>query len=350
MGLEPWLTLGGWIDTVSGVLFALLGVAVALVRPRRLLNAGFALFAIGFGVHFVCSNIRNVVPAVPLAVYDYGGDLGMALWAPGAVLVAERFPAPWRPLQASGRRLARGFTAVYLAAYIGIGWITAAFGHYDGTAGEPRWYDLGVAWPVQNAAWAALWMVLLALPLRFATPGPAARDRRAILLVAASLLAYNNLGDGMAAGVIFLHGSDGGLLAQGLADLVATLVVACLWAVAAARTTGADRRAAGWMAALGLACYAGGILFEQAVGSGEAANLGLLGLSRIAGVAVLAYAILRLQLFDIDVKVKWTLGRSTLVGIFVAVFFVVDQLIQVFAGRAFGPVAGKIEQAHVLRA
>lgn len=53
-------------------------------------------------------------------------------------------------------------------------------------------------------------------------------------------------------------------------------------------------------------------------------------------VALLAYGILKTQLFDIDLKIKWTLEKSTVAAIFVAVFFVVSESAQVlfadFAG------------------
>lgn len=57
---------------------------------------------------------------------------------------------------------------------------------------------------------------------------------------------------------------------------------------------------------------------------------------------MVGYAILRTQLFDIDIKVKWTLRRSTVAGIFVAVFFVVSEGAQeFFADQAgFGPWLG----------
>lgn len=65
-------------------------------------------------------------------------------------------------------------------------------------------------------------------------------------------------------------------------------------------------------------------------------------------VVLLAYAVLRWELFDIDVKLKWSIRKGTLAGIFVAMFFIVNQLVEVFAGQAFGAVAGAIAAGLLL--
>lgn len=58
------------------------------------------------------------------------------------------------------------------------------------------------------------------------------------------------------------------------------------------------------------------------------------------GAILLAYGILRHQLFDIDLKIKWTIKRSTLVALFVAFFFVVSELAAVFFADRIGTVLG----------
>ncbi|MHB8605493.1 MAG: hypothetical protein ACYDCK_09580 [Thermoplasmatota archaeon] len=55
---------------------------------------------------------------------------------------------------------------------------------------------------------------------------------------------------------------------------------------------------------------------------------------------LLAYAILRTQLFDIDLKVKLSIQRGTLVAIFVVAAFVVFEIVQAYLSRAFGFAAG----------
>lgn len=62
---------------------------------------------------------------------------------------------------------------------------------------------------------------------------------------------------------------------------------------------------------------------------GELLFAGLLQGAYIAFVLLLAYGILKTQLFDIDLRIKWGLEKSTVTAIFVAVFFAVSEGAQV---------------------
>lgn len=59
----------------------------------------------------------------------------------------------------------------------------------------------------------------------------------------------------------------------------------------------------------------------------------------IAFVLILGYGILHAQLFDIDLKLKWTLRRGTVVGVFLAVFFIVFAIAEQWL-QQYGVVAG----------
>lgn len=72
----------------------------------------------------------------------------------------------------------------------------------------------------------------------------------------------------------------------------------------------------------------------------DAAGTGPPGAARIATVLLLAYAILRQQLLDIDLKVKWTIKQSTVAAAFIGVFFVVSNGVQTFFQGSFGPYRG----------
>lgn len=63
-------------------------------------------------------------------------------------------------------------------------------------------------------------------------------------------------------------------------------------------------------------------------------------LATILFVALVAYGIARSQLFDIDLRLKWTLKQSTIAGSFVAVFFVVSESAQAFFQSSWGPFLG----------
>lgn len=60
----------------------------------------------------------------------------------------------------------------------------------------------------------------------------------------------------------------------------------------------------------------------------------------IAFVALLAYAILRYQLFDIDLRIRRGVSRALLAGVFVAVFFVVATVAESYMTSAYGYLAG----------
>lgn len=63
-------------------------------------------------------------------------------------------------------------------------------------------------------------------------------------------------------------------------------------------------------------------------------------LTQIGFLALLAYGILKTQLFDIDLKIKWTLKQSTVAAAFVAVFFAVSEGAAAFFSGAIGTYAG----------
>ncbi|MBI4394019.1 MAG: hypothetical protein HY556_09530 [Euryarchaeota archaeon] len=63
---------------------------------------------------------------------------------------------------------------------------------------------------------------------------------------------------------------------------------------------------------------------------------------------LVGYALLKHQLFDIDVRAKWTIKRGTLAAMFLAVFFVVAQLAQNFLSDEYGLVVGGVAAGLML--
>lgn len=55
---------------------------------------------------------------------------------------------------------------------------------------------------------------------------------------------------------------------------------------------------------------------------------------------LLAYGILKHQLFEIDLRIKWTIRRGTIAAAFVGAFFVVSEVAQVFFAGLIGPILG----------
>lgn len=68
----------------------------------------------------------------------------------------------------------------------------------------------------------------------------------------------------------------------------------------------------------------------------------IVGFWRLSLPAYVSYAILRHQLFDIKIKIRWTVKQSTIAAVFVAVFFVVSEGAQQLFSTRVGPVLGVV--------
>lgn len=68
----------------------------------------------------------------------------------------------------------------------------------------------------------------------------------------------------------------------------------------------------------------------------------------LAGTLVLAYGMLRLQLFDADLRLKLTLERGTIGLVFVAVFLIISQLAQSYLSDSLGWAAGGLAAGLLL--
>ncbi len=63
-------------------------------------------------------------------------------------------------------------------------------------------------------------------------------------------------------------------------------------------------------------------------------------LGTLVAVPLIAYGILRTQLFDIDLRIRWTIRQSTVASVFVAVMFVVSEGASQFLSDELGAVSG----------
>jgi hypothetical protein len=107
-----------------------------------------------------------------------------------------------------------------------------------------------------------------------------------------------------------------------------------------------SRRRAGFLAlAFGIRDIGWGTLFGMlllgALSSEFVPNPGALGpVSLGIYVCLTAYGIASANLFDIDLRVKWTLERGTVAAVFVAVFFVVSEGVETLLSDQVGSVLG----------
>jgi len=71
-------------------------------------------------------------------------------------------------------------------------------------------------------------------------------------------------------------------------------------------------------------------------------------LGSLAAVPLIAYGILRTQLFDIDLRLRWTIKQSTLAGIWLAIMFLISEGASTFFSAELGNVAGLLAAAVVI--
>lgn len=177
-------------------------------------------------------------------------------------------------------------------------------------------------------------------------PGDPARD--SFMVMSAAFLV-----DAATAGGIFLA-----LLVQSPANLVAAyqpwpiLPVAGFFAAAClslatvlsflrmARRSPQDRLASRRVALLAVAAALVASSVSIAPPDFRLAALAALGLARLAPPLMIGYALLRLRLFEVDVRIRWTLSKAALGSVFLACFFIVSEATAAFLGERFGTYLG----------
>lgn len=119
--------------------------------------------------------------------------------------------------------------------------------------------------------------------------------------------------------------------------------------------TDARRRANLYLAAFGVHDLVWGLLyfssplwFQRIAPLSDAFVIWVLPGSAALFSLLLAYGVLRAQLFDIDLRVRWTVSRTTTATVFLAVFFVAAQLAQNFLATAMGWVVGGVAAGLLL--
>lgn len=335
------------LEVVNGLLMLALAAVVLYVGPKQRVNRALALLLV----------IRGILN-VGLGFAESGGPATLAWRVTWYYIVAMPFALLWffhvyRVTYAGGAE--QSWIAPSLVAAVVL--LEVAYWRSDARAG-----DLGAAAPFLLLA-ASFYMLYGFLALAFARDHAkfAAEPRGASLLPM-------SLGFGLLP--LFTGVSLGGRL---IARIVDETILDFLPDTAAAGALGLP-----WTAALvvGLPFLVGGALAGQAARLLVAATTGrarvrtravtaaaaLTGLvplafvgdpatgfllARVLDVAwtvafpvLLTYALLRHQVFDIDLRVKGTIRQSTLAAVFLGVFFVVSAAAQELLTESYGWAAG----------
>jgi hypothetical protein len=314
---------------VSGALLVALGLAMLSVRPRRRHVVLFGVFAAAFGLQFVPANLHHgdlLTPAAATLLV-----VGQAvLWIVAAVALAAFALAPLGRRLARPRALVLAGPLLFLAASVAL----AVVDREDAAA--------RAGWLAGDGAMLAMMVVnglavatLLAALLHWAAASvsdPSSRGPLALLSAGLAVYpvflaggAFTSLHEGVApAGY---EGAAAPLaFAVNLLHAALPVAIAATWLVAT--RTGPATRAPRNVALLVFGVMAANGLIGLLPGD----FYGWLGIARTLGVAIVAYAILRHQLFGLDVKVKWTIKSGTIAAVFVAVIFAASEGAQ----RLFG--------------
>jgi hypothetical protein len=191
-----------------------------------------------------------------------------------------------------------------------------------------RWMEAGLG--IVGVA-GAVWVFLS--PERFLGPVVPSPDPRYYNLIAAPEPAWSYLA--VALGMVFLCG-----------------FAASVYAWRHGQTALARRRAGAFALAIGARSLVWGAIYLLSAFAAARMTPGSLfvmlqiyGLTLVLYVALLSYGILSAQLFDIDLKVKWTIRQSTVAAAFLAVFFLVSEGAKTILSAQLGTVVGLVGAA-----
>jgi hypothetical protein len=336
---------GSLVNAGSGALLLALGLWVATVRPRRRTTLLFAAFSSLFGALFVTLNLLTVDDPAQNALAIV--DVGLAI-AAGVTLVAlaHRFPIRLVAAERLPQATAALLAGVSLAVQVLLVFVEGVeqYGAAAGVAPSARlaWFENTIALDIFTSCEV---YVLALWGLRFSRAEPRGAERRAYVTMSAALVLFVAYG----AGVSFASASLADRLGT-FATLTAVLVViAACWLRNARWSARPDSARARDVALLTLAAVVAGMASVPAYGSFAAVviNAPTFGVTRLLGVGILAYAILRHQLLGLDVRVKWTIRRGTLAAVFIVVFLVISQVAQNYL-QQYGVLAGGVAAGVLL--
>jgi hypothetical protein len=323
------LAPGPLINAAGGVLLLLLAAWVLSVRPRGAASLALGGYCAAFGVWAVAWNLVARDEPGFSEVFFFVVTPAMLLVGAWALRLALVFP---RPLAKDER-----------------GWLVAAVLVGLASAVPAALLDLqvgpapvvGRAWGVHEAGLPAFLASTLAARFGFAgllAAGVlfALRFRRApeaerggLLVVSAALLVWP-----LALAGVLVFMPDG---SSTPAYAIFIALVTALAALRLANAASTRSRAAAGLALFLLGTVLMGMVLQTWFGGFRGLfSVGLYGALRTLAAGLLAYAILRHQLLGLDVKVRWTIQKSTIAGAFIGVFFVASEGAQAFFGQGAG--------------
>lgn len=320
MGLE--FVPGGVVNVLGALLVAAVGVGVLLVRPRTRRCTAFGVHLAAFGGAFALHNFGS--RDVPWFNTVLGSSTALLLVIGGLAL----FRVAWLTgAQGQGRPLLHAVVVLMVGLLVTpmTVWVLT---HRSAANRElPSIVDaypsdvFYLAIAAYSVFVAGVWTAAAVFTVRAGRQAISAHEFGQLAILTSALMLFSSFLAGA-----YLLVDHPYFLRAGVASTAMTVLVGGAWLLHAARTphTAMARKAA--VVILGIAAV--GMVFTA---------LGLTGLGgpvRMAGAVLIAWGILRYQVLDFDVKLRWSLERSTVASIFIAVFFLVSEGAQEFFGAA----------------
>ena len=318
------LSAASLVRAGSGLLFVLVGVAMATLGRRRRENVAVGVAAVAFGLFFLVNNVFTL---------PFDVQFVLVLVAAAALAV---------PIASS--RAAGAFALVTVAPLVGVMLLTpplelAAAAPYPVPPPLADAYFRFVLGFFLLGAAVLAYSFLLALRVRRT---PDARVRRASMLLASGWAMYVAyfVGDALTALAHLPSGSPA--LAYSWTGTLALSVVAVAATWLAASRNGGGTRNVAWL-----------ILAAVLAGMLDAAFLGgqfvspWVGVVRSVGAALIAIAILREGALGFDLAIP-TARRGTLATIGLVGFFAVAQIAQTYLSGTMGIVLGGVAAGVLL--
>lgn len=313
------------VNAAGGLVVVAFGFLVIALGARGPAARGFFLFAVGFGGGVALRNTGDAAlasPSVALACFVAGALLWL-LATVGIVRLGLVFPRRVGRDERKALVVAGATFCVslpFIPLFVLAGWDALKRG--DLPASGFMFYTASA-----GAGLAAMLGLLVLLPLRMRAASPS--ERAQLVLLAAALLPYV----AYTTGLLFLEPALSKLIGTIWLMILAGIVIAWLAQTAADRAPKASRAIAWVTLTMILVGMIEGVFFGVTTRSNLSSISGII---RIVAVALLAYAVIRHQLLGIDVKIRWTISKSTIAAAFIGVFFVASEGAQQFFGETLG--------------
>lgn len=316
------------LNTLAGFSFITVGLAILILRPPRAGVSGFGAYAIVAGLQQSLGNIGSALPSASILLAISAPFFAVTpialLW--GATRYTRRDPIAWT-------------TPFALAASAGVVALLAMPGSIYAEGG--RLAPLGLfLWTMPT--FIALGLAIIMLVGQYQSVSSVELQRETLILIAALLpyLAYTSSSLLLYFSLVLSTGFSvySPVVDSGYVAVFAACIVSVLWSCRSLWRSGEQTPRLLSAASLTVGLIGAGFGTLQAQLGMSMILFG--GILRILAAILLGYGLMKYGLFGTDLKLKWTIDKGALVGIFGAVFFVVDQTVQFYVGALYGAAAG----------